>query len=390
MLSYLQYLSEYFGPMRLFGFTSSRAVLAALTAFFLMMFVMPRLIRWLQRRKFGEQGAKGDSAIVVDTMRKAKAGTPTMGGLGILFVVAVTTVLWCDPTAGKTWLLLAGMVSFGFLGFMDDRTKVFKGAKGMSIRLKMFLQVFFGLGLGLWFWSLDGGQIVEAVMTKVDESGSVTAQTPVWGSSVANHIVLPFISLDSAIYVGVGMVLWALVLLFACSNAVNFTDGMDGLAAGTMLISVLAFMVIAYVSSHFIAAHYLKIPYVLENQEVAVFCATLAGACLGFLWFNSAPAEVFMGDTGSQGLGGALAIIALMTKQEFLILIVGFVFFAEALSVFLQVASYRLRGGKRIFLCAPIHHHFQYLGWSETKIVLRFWLIAGLAALLALATLKLR
>ena len=390
MLSWLQYLSEYFGPMRLFGFTSSRAVLAALTAFLLMMWVMPRLIRWLQLKKFGEQGAKGDGAIIVDTMRKAKAGTPTMGGLGILLVVILTTLLWCDPAVGKTWLLLAGMMSFGFLGFMDDRTKVFKGAKGMSIRFKIFLQVFFGLGLGLWFWTLDGGQIVNAVLTQVDDQGVVAAQTPSWGASVANHVVLPFFSLDSATYVGVGMVLWALVLLFACSNAVNFTDGMDGLAAGTMLISVLAFMVIAYVSSHFIAAHYLKIPYVLDNQEVAVFCAVLVGACLGFLWFNSAPAEVFMGDTGSQGLGGALALIALMTKQEFLILIVGFVFFAEALSVFLQVASYRLRGGKRILLCAPIHHHFQYLGWSETKIVLRFWLIAGLAALLALATLKLR
>jgi phospho-N-acetylmuramoyl-pentapeptide-transferase len=178
--------------------------------------------------------------------------------------------------------------------------------------------------------------------------------------------------------------------VFACSNAVNFTDGMDGLAAGTMAIAALAFMAIAYVSSHFVAAHYLKVAYVPGNEEVAVFCAALVGSCLGFLWYNAPPAEVFMGDTGSQALGGALAMVALCSKQEFLILLVGFVFFAEALSVLLQVASYRLRGGKRIFLCAPVHHHFQYKGWPETRIVFRFWMVAALAALLALATLKLR
>lgn len=390
MLSLLELLSGGFGPFRLFGYTSSRAVMAAITAFLLMMVVMPRLIRWLRYKKFGEQGAKGDGAIVVDTMRRAKAGTPTMGGLGILTVVAITAILWCDPTVGKTWLLISGMLGFGLLGLVDDRTKVFKGAKGMSIRVKLMLQLLLGLGLGLWFWYLDGGQVVASIATKVNEAQVILAQEPRWGQSVAGHVVIPLLPLEMAIPLGLGMVVWVMVMLFACSNAVNFTDGMDGLAAGTMLISVLAFMVIAYVSSHFIASFYLKIPYVLGNQEVAVFCAALAGACLGFLWFNCAPAEVFMGDTGSQGLGGALALVALTTKQEFLILIVGFVFFAEALSVLLQVVSYRLRGGKRIFLCAPIHHHFQYLGWAESKIVLRFWLIAGLAALLALATLKLR
>ncbi|TVR43441.1 MAG: phospho-N-acetylmuramoyl-pentapeptide-transferase [Planctomycetota bacterium] len=390
MLSLLDYFSSSFGPLRLFGYTSSRAVLAALTAFLLMMVVMPRLIRWLKYKKFGEQGAKGDGAIVVDTMRQAKAGTPTMGGLGLLTCVIITAILWCDPTVGKTWLLISGMVGYGFLGYLDDRTKVFKGAKGMSIRVKLALQIALGLGLGLWFWHLDGGQVVSAVLTRVDEAQRILAQEPVFGSAVGGRVVIPMLPLEYSLPLGLGMVAWAMLMLFACSNAVNFTDGMDGLAAGTMLIAVLAFMVIAYVSSHFIAAHYLKIPYVLGNQEVAVFCAALAGGCLGFLWFNSAPAQVFMGDTGSQGLGAGLALVALSTKQEFLILLVGFVFFAEALSVALQVASYRLRGGKRIFLCAPIHHHFQYLGWSESKIVMRFWLIAALAALIALSTLKLR
>jgi phospho-N-acetylmuramoyl-pentapeptide-transferase len=179
-------------------------------------------------------------------------------------------------------------------------------------------------------------------------------------------------------------------MTISCANAVNFTDGMDGLASGTMLIAALAFMAIAYVTSRVDATEFLKVLYVPGGQEVAVFCAAVAGACLGFLWFNCAPAEVFMGDTGSQALGGFLGLAALNTKQEFLVLLVGFVFFIEAASVLLQVASYRFRNKKRIFLCAPLHHHFQYKGWPESKIVLRFWIVAALAALLALSTLKLR
>ena len=186
------------------------------------------------------------------------------------------------------------------------------------------------------------------------------------------------------------MLLWTIAVSFACSNSVNFTDGMDGLAAGTMLVAALAFMAIAYAASHFVAAHHLGILYVPGSKEVAVFCAATAGACLGFLWFNAAPAQIFMGDTGSQALGGVLALASLCTKQEFLILLVGFVFFVEGLSVLLQVAYFKATGGKRLFRCAPIHHHFQYLGWPETKIVFRFWVVAAVAALLALASLKLR
>ncbi|HEX3133104.1 MAG TPA: phospho-N-acetylmuramoyl-pentapeptide-transferase, partial [Planctomycetota bacterium] len=184
--------------------------------------------------------------------------------------------------------------------------------------------------------------------------------------------------------------LWVVFVTSACANGVNFTDGMDGLAGGTMLIAALAFMVIAYLTSRVDAADYLKVLYISGGQEVAIFCAAIAGACLGFLWFNCAPAEVFMGDTGSQALGGALGLIALSIKQEFLILLVGFIFVVEALSVAIQIASFRLRGGKRVFLCAPIHHHFQYKGWPESKIVLRFWIVAALFALIALATLKVR
>jgi phospho-N-acetylmuramoyl-pentapeptide-transferase len=192
-----------------------------------------------------------------------------------------------------------------------------------------------------------------------------------------------------AVGVGLGLVAWVAFVTTACANGVNFTDGMDGLAAGTVLIAALAFMVIAYVTSRVDTADYLKVLFVSGGQEGAVFCAAIAGACLGFLWFNCQPAEVFMGDTGSQALGGALGLVALNTKQEFLILLVGSVFVAEAASVAIQVFAFRCCGGRRVFRCAPLHHHFQYLGWPESKIVLRFWIVAALAALLALATLKL-
>ncbi len=205
-----------------------------------------------------------------------------------------------------------------------------------------------------------------------------------------HQLSFPFVPVEWAVNLGLVSVLWVMFVSVSCANGVNFTDGMDGLASGTMLIAALAFMGIAYLTSRVDSADYLKVLYISGGQDVAIYCAAIAGACLGFLWFNSAPAEVFMGDTGSQALGGVLGLIALNTKQEFLILLVGLVFVVEAASVAIQVASYRLRGGKRVFLCAPIHHHFQYKGWPESKIVLRFWIVAALGALAALGTLKIR
>ena len=192
------------------------------------------------------------------------------------------------------------------------------------------------------------------------------------GESLHHMMSLPFLPLEWSIPLGIGIIAWVLFMTLACSNSVNFTDGMDGLASGTMLICSIAFVVIAYLTSRVDACAYLNIFYVPGSQEVAIFSSAIAGACLGFLWFNAAPAKVFMGDTGSQALGGALAVIATCVKQEFLLPVVGFIFFLEGASVLLQVGSYRLRGGKRIFLCAPIHHHFQYKGWPETRIVVRF------------------
>ncbi len=388
MLSYLAGLEDLFGPLRLFGYTSSRVVFAALTAFVLMMLLMPVLIRLLRRLKFGEQGTKDQGAIVVDNMRQAKAGTPTMGGLGIIASIFVAALLWCDPLEPRVFLLILGLLSFGLIGYLDDRTKVMKDARGIRPSVKLLLQLLLGGACGLWFWHIDYSyQIVDITYGVVDGELMTTVHrsAPIW-----HHLILPFVALEHAVPLGLLVIPWVLVMTFSCSNAVNFTDGLDGLSAGTMLIACLAFLVIAYLAGNFNAAHYLRIAYIPGSEEVAVFCAGIAGSCIGFLWFNSEPAEVFMGDTGSQSLGAVLALVALCTKQEFLILLVGFVFFMEAVSVLLQVASYRLRGGKRIFLCAPIHHHFQYKGWPESKIVIRFWMIAALTAMLALATLKVR
>jgi len=397
MLYLLKNFEEWFGPFRLFGYVTARVVLAALTAFVLMMIVMPPLIRFLKRKKYGEQGSKGEAA-VVDAMRDAKKGTPTMGGLGIIMCIAASALLWCNPGEVRTWILLVGMIGYGLVGYLDDRTKIFKGAKGTPALVKLSIQLFVAVGLGTWLWWYNGHNAGILMEKEIGHLGNILLfrhEDPVSHEVFkvplgVHELAFPFAPLHWAVNLGVLWIVWSLFVQLGCANGVNFTDGMDGLAAGTMLISALAFVVIAYLTSRVDAATWLRVLYVPGGQEVAIFCAATAGACLGFLWFNAAPAEVFMGDTGSQALGGILALAALNTRQEFLVLLVGFIFFIEALSVLLQIASYRLRGGKRIFLCAPLHHHFQYKGWPESKIVMRFWIIAGLAALLALSTLKLR
>ncbi|MBA3710226.1 MAG: phospho-N-acetylmuramoyl-pentapeptide-transferase [Planctomycetes bacterium] len=395
MLKYLAYLEPQFGPFRLFEYVSSRVVLAAITSFVLMMLVMPPLIRWLKHKKLGELGAKGDGAVVVDAMRDSKKGTPTMGGLGLVACVFTSAVLWCDPVSMRSWLLVFGMLTFALVGYLDDRTKVFKGAKGTPLAMKLMIQLgaAFICGIGLYLINEYNARVILGPSHPAGAPAEHIKQFLNGDTFTVrlgvHQLAFPLLPVTYAIDLGIMSVLWVVFVTTSCANGVNFTDGMDGLAGGTMLIAALAFMVIAYVTSRVDSAEYLKVLYISGGQDVAIFCAAVAGACLGFLWFNSAPAEVFMGDTGSQALGGVLGLIALNTQQEFLLVLVGFIFVIEAGSVALQVASYRLRGGKRIFLCAPLHHHFQYKGWPESKIVMRFWIIAALAALLALATLKL-
>jgi phospho-N-acetylmuramoyl-pentapeptide-transferase len=395
MLKYLAYFEPQFGPFRLFEYVSSRVVLSAITGFILMMVVMPPLIRWLKRKKFGELGAKGDGAVVVDAMRDSKKGTPTMGGLGLIACISISALLWCDPTERRTWLMLFGLGSFALVGYLDDRTKIFKGAKGTPTMVKLAIQIGVAIvcGIGVYLINQYYANLLlpsehpagwpGEYYKKVLNNDTYTVRLAV------HQLAFPLVPVNYALNLGALSILWVTFVMISCANGVNFTDGMDGLAGGTMFIAALAFMVIAYVTSRVDTADYLRVLYVPGGQEVAIFCAAIVGACLGFLWFNCAPAEVFMGDTGSQALGGCLGLVALTTKQEFLLVLVGFIFVIEAGSVALQIASYRLRNKKRIFLCAPLHHHFQYKGWPESKIVMRFWIIAALSALLALATLKL-
>jgi phospho-N-acetylmuramoyl-pentapeptide-transferase len=401
MLKYLGNLHTWWGPFRLFEYASTRVVMAAVTGFVLMLILMPPLIRWLRAKKLGETGAKNQGAAVVDAMRDSKKGTPTMGGLGLVACIALATMLWCDPHEFRTWLMLFGLLSFAVVGYLDDRTKIFKGAKGTPLWVKLGIQIGAALVCGVGLYLIDEHYYHRLIEERFLSGADHPAGSPpefykkalgndVFTVRLAVHqLAFPLVPVEYAIRLGVWSIAWVLLVMTSCANGVNFTDGMDGLAGGTMFIAALAFMVIAYVTGRVDTADYLKVLYVPSGAEVAVFCAAVAGACLGFLWFNSAPAEVFMGDTGSQALGGALGLMALCTKQEFLLALVGFIFVIEAGSVALQIASYRLRGGKRVFLCAPLHHHFQYKGWPESKIVLRFWIIAALAALLALATLKL-
>ena len=373
-----------------FAFVSSRAVGAAMTAFILMLVVMPPLIAWLKRKKFGESGAKNQGAAVVDEARERKKGTPTMGGLGIVAVTVLTALLWCDPTSYRVMLLLFCLLGFATLGFLDDRTKIFVGSKGTPLFVKLGVQIGTALVCGLGLWWIDGHYATILNPTGA-EAYTKTIQGVEYTVHLGTHAVtLPFTALEHALHLGLFTVLWSLFVTIACANGVNFTDGMDGLAAGTMVIAALGFCVIAYLTARVDAAQYLGTFFVPGGEEVAVFLAAVAGACLGFLWFNGAPAEIFMGDTGSQALGGTLGLAALMTKQEFLILLIGIIFVVEAGSVALQILSYRCFNKRRIFLCAPIHHHFQMKGWPESKIVVRFWMVAALAALFAVVTLKIR
>lgn len=372
-----------------------RAVGAAGTAFGLMLVIMPPLIRWLRHMKFGEAGAKGQGAGVVDAMKEAKKGTPTMGGLGLVGCITLSALVWCDPANYRTWLLLFGLLAFALVGFLDDREKLYKGAKGTPLWLKLSIQIGAATACGVGLYLINGR--LEDMLLANHPAGMpwdhykkfLSGDTYIVRLGL-NQLQFPFVPVEHALNLGLWIVLWTMFVTTACANGVNFTDGMDGLAGGTVFIAALAFMVIAYLTSRVDAADYLQIYYVSGGQDVAVFCAAIAGACLGFLWFNAAPAEIFMGDTGSQALGGALGLVALSTKQEFLIILVGAVFVAEAGSVALQIISFRCFGGRRIFRCAPLHHHFQYLGWPESRIVLRFWIVAALCALAALATLKIR
>jgi phospho-N-acetylmuramoyl-pentapeptide-transferase len=348
--------------MNVIRYITFRTAVASLTALFLVLVLGPWMIERLRRFQIGQyirdEGPQD---------HKQKAGTPTMGGILILTGILLPTLLWADLGNRNVWIVMLATLLFGAIGFTDDYLKVVKKQSlGLSARFKFRGQIAVGLGLGLALYLLAQ-----------HEPGHYSTR-----------VLFPFfknlIPDLSAFYI-----LFAVAVVVSASNAVNLTDGLDGLAIGAMLIASAAFTVLAYVSGHRVFSDYLDLLYLPGAAEVTIFCGAMVGASMGFLWWNCYPAQVFMGDVGSLALGGALGTVALLIKQELLLFSVGGLFVIEALSVIVQVGSFKLRG-KRVFRMAPLHHHFELVGWKEPQIIIRFWIVAFVFALFSLTTLKLR
>lgn len=366
MFYYLSEWTEWFSPLRVFQYTTFRAVFAAITSLLICVVTGPWVIRKLQELKFGQPIRGADDLGELAAAHGAKAGCPTMGGVLIIWAVVDAVLLWAIPTNKLVLLSLVTLIFLGFVGFIDDYAKVrAQRSAGMRARTKLLCQIALGVVFGTYL-------LVD------DRLGPL-----------ARQLMVPFLKEPLVADMGWMFLAWSVIVLCSSSNAVNLTDGLDGLAIGCTLTVALAFAVMTYVAGHAKLSAYLAIPHVVGAGELTVVCAALIGASLGFLWFNCHPAQVFMGDTGSLAIGGLIGAIALMIKQELVLIIVGGIFVMEAASVVLQVASFKL-SGRRIFAMTPIHHHFEKRGWSETKITARFWVLSVIFALLGLATLKLR
>ena len=354
-------LSDEFIVFNLFRYLTFRSGGAVLTALIISFVLGPRIIAWLRRIQKEGQPIREDGP---ESHLVAKAGTPTMGGVLILLAISISTLLWADLTNGYVWAILIITVGFGLIGFTDDYLKLtHRSSRGLSGRIKLLAQILISLAATLWIMDISP-------------------------DSMSQHLAVPFFK-DLLLNLGWFFVGLAIFVMVGASNAVNLTDGLDGLAIVPVMIAAGCFGFIAYLVGNAVFANYLQIHFVPGTGELAVFCAALVGASLGFLWFNAPPAMVFMGDTGSLSCGGALGGIAVITKHELVLAVIGGVFVLETVSVIVQVASFKLTG-KRVFRMAPLHHHFEKKGWHEPTIVIRFWIIASILALAGLATLKLR
>jgi len=347
-----------FGGFNVFRYITFRSIGATVTAFLVVILCGQRFIALMRDRQIGQVVRTDGPA-----SHFSKQGVPTMGGLLIILAVTLTTLLWADLYNHLVWLVLGITIWYGGIGAYDDYRKIKRqNSKGLSGRGKLLLQIG---GAALLGWLLSAHQAFDG------------------------RVSLPFFK-DVTPNLGEWYVLFAILVIVGASNAVNLTDGLDGLAAGPTVITAAVYLLFSYLAGHAVLSSYLQIPYVEGAGELSVFCGALVGASLGFLWFNAFPAQVFMGDVGSLALGGAMGTVAVMIKQEFLLALVGGIFVMEALSVIMQVGYFKVSGGKRIFLMAPFHHHFEKKGWQEPKVVVRFWIVSIILALVALATLKLR
>jgi phospho-N-acetylmuramoyl-pentapeptide-transferase len=359
MLYHLLYpLHTTFSVFNVFRYITFRTIYASLTAFFICFLLGPWMINKLANMQVGQYIRDDGPKSHLD-----KAGTPTMGGTLIILSLTAAILLWSDLTNYYVWIVLFVIIGYGTIGFIDDYLmQVKKQSKGLSVRNKLLLQ-----------------GIVALI------AGFLVYVTP----DFSTQITIPFFK-NIKPDLGWGYIIFAAFVIVGASNAVNLTDGLDGLAIGPVIIAAATYMIFAYVSGHVKIAGYLQLNYVPGAGELAIFCGAMAGAGLGFLWFNAYPAQIFMGDVGSLSLGAFLGTIAVITKQEILLVLVGGIFVIEALSVIFQVGFFKMTSGKRIFKMAPLHHHFELKGWPEPKVIVRFWIIAIALALLAMSTLKLR
>ena len=363
MFYYLLYpLREYWFGFNVFHYITFRAVMANVTAFVLAVWMAPSVIGWLKRMKVGQRVRQREEVGGLYELHRHKEGTPTMGGLLILGALFGSTLLWGDLLNRMVILAVTITASLGLIGFLDDWAKLRQtGGRGLSRGNRLFWQ-------GLIAMVLGGMLLMDPKYPTVLE--------------------IPFLK-RPVVDLGLWLMPFTMLVLVGTSNAVNLADGLDGLAIGCTAMIALCLTVIAYLTGHRVFADYLLIPFIPQAGELTVFCAALVGASMGFLWYNCQPASVFMGDTGSLALGGAIGVVAILTKKELLLILLGGIFVVEALSVILQVGSFKLTG-RRIFRMAPLHHHFQLEGWAESKVTIRFWIVGAILVLLSLGTLKLR
>ncbi len=378
MLYWLLYqkLYPFFHPFRIFRYLTFRTAFASLTALLIALFIGPYVIEKLREFQIGqyirEEGPQS---------HQKKSGTPTMGGVLIVIAILLPTVLWSDPVNPFVWVAVFSTLAFGAVGFADDYIKVVqRRSLGLTARAKLFWQVLAAAMVAVALVALTQFKVFStALMVPFIKSWRPDLQWH-WAATLPHLgwlVFLPFVA-------------FVVFVLMGSTNAVNLTDGLDGLAIGCTIIAAAALAVLTYVSGHVVFADYLELQRMPMVGELTVFCGAMVGASIGFLWYNAHPAEIFMGDVGSLALGGAIGTVAVIIRQELLLPFIGGIFILEALSVVLQVGSYKLRNKKRIFKMAPLHHHFEQLGWHESKVIVRFWIGALVFALFALTTLKLR
>jgi phospho-N-acetylmuramoyl-pentapeptide-transferase len=357
-LEFIYPLFKYFTPFYVFLYLTFRGAFAALTTLLICFIFGGKIIDMLRKLKIGQSIREDGPA-----SHLKKSGTPTMGGIFIILSVVIAMVFWGDLTNWTIWLIISSFLAFGFIGFADDYLKVKRhNSAGLPAWMKLVLQF--------------GAAITVVLILYFNGSENITA------------LYIPFFK-NPVLDMGVWWIPFAVLLIVGESNAVNFSDGADGLLAGLLILVFITLAILCYITGRTDYSAYLGIPYIQGAGELTVFCLAAAGACVGFLWYNAAPAEIFLGDVGSLSLGGVVAVISLITKKEILILVIGGVFLLEIASVIIQVLSFKTRG-KRIFKMAPLHHHYEVIGWPETKVVIRFWILGGLFSIIALSTLKIQ